>query len=255
MIKLDNISFSYHKTQILYSVSTEFAPGLLYGIIGPNGCGKTTLIRILAGLNYPSNGSVSLDDKTYNSFSKRDLAKSISLMPQIRRIPEMTVCDFVSCGRYPYLDFTKHMSESDNRAVETALRKTDTISFAHRKLSELSGGERQRVYLAMLLAQDTKYILLDEPSSFLDIANEFSLMELLTALKNEGKCVIAVMHELSLALKYCDKILVMENGRLAEVNTPENTLNVINRVFNIKCEKVKTESENFEYVCTPNNAL
>lgn len=255
MIKLDNISFSYHKTQILYSVSAEFTPGRLYGIIGPNGCGKTTLIRILAGLNSPSNGFVSLNGKTYNSYPKRGLAKSISLMPQIRTIPEMSVLNFVSCGRYPYLDLTKRMSDSDNTAVETALIKTNTLSFAHRKLSELSGGERQRAYLAMLLAQDTKYILLDEPSSFLDIENVFSLMELLSSLKNEGKCVIAVMHELSLALKYCDKILVMENGRLAELNTPENTLNMINRVFNINCERIETNSGTFEYVFSPNEVL
>lgn len=247
MIEIKDISFSYGKKAVINKINTEFEKGALYGIIGANGCGKTTLLRLICGLLKPTEGEILINGSPLSDYAPKELAHHISLMPQVRPIPDMTVYDFVSSGRFPYLGLSRRLTKTDFEIVKMALETTQTAEFKDRYLTSLSGGERQRVYLALLLSQNTDYMLLDEPSSFLDISNSISFHDKLTELKNDGKCIISVFHDISSALKYCDKILCLHNGSLEFSGSPEQTVKsgVIEKAFGVKCIPVSYENDTF----------
>ncbi len=251
MIELKNVSYGYNKNKILKGIDMQFERGKLYAIIGPNGCGKTTLVRLLANLNLPQNGEILLNSKPYSNHKRKELAKNIALLPQGRHTPQMQVYDIVASGRYPYLDISRRMTEADRKAVETAMLKTDTLQFANREALSLSGGELQRLYLAMLLAQDTPCVLLDEPTTYLDISCRFQVMEILRSMRNDGKCVITVLHDLELALKFADEVIVMSEGTVVSKATPEKLVKsgVIESVFGVECKTVLCDSGT-EYIFT-----
>ncbi len=235
MIKTENISFFYGKKQVLKDISLEFEKGKLYAVIGPNGSGKTTLLHLLARLHKPI-GTLTLDGENHDNIPRRDFAKRLALLPQERSIPDMTAFDLVSAGRYPYLDISRRLGEQDLVAVKKAMTATNTEQFANNSLKKLSGGERQRAYIAMLMAQATPYVLLDEPTSHLDISHAFEVMELLSKMRNDGKCVIAVLHDLSLALKYADEVIVLQNGDVRATGAPSDIVNggYIESVFGVR---------------------
>lgn len=245
MIELKSISFSYGEKPVIPNLSATFQPGTFYGIVGPNGCGKTTLIRLLCGLMKPAEGQIFLNGRPYDEFPRKELAKHLSLLPQSRSLPSVTVEDLVSRGRYPYLGLTRRMTDADRTAVEKALTDVGAESLVHREINTLSGGERQKVSLALLLAQDTPYVLLDEPTTYLDISHRFSLLEQMKSLKEQGKCVIAVLHDLSLALRYCDQVAVLEKGSLCAMDSPRELLkrDVLERVFSVRCVPVEGNGE------------
>ena len=249
MIDVKSISFSYGKKKVLNNINAQFNTGELTFIIGANGSGKSTLLSLIARLLFPDCGTLHIDEKSYTSFSSKDFAKKVSIMVQQRKIPDISVREFVSYGRYPYRSFSKGFSEKDERIVENALLKTGTKEFSKMPLSCLSGGERQRVYIAMLLAQDTPYILLDEPTTFLDIQHSIEIMELLRELKNDGKGIICVMHDISSALKYADRILILKDGNLlldcaADIAAQSVELKA---ALGITCKKVIVDGE-VEYI-------
>ena len=246
MIELNSISFSYGEKTVISNLSATFRPGTFYGIVGPNGCGKTTLIRLLCRLEKTTEGTILLNQIPYESFSRNQFAKQVSLLPQSRSLPSITVEDLVSRGRYPYLGLTRRMTNADRKAVQKALTDVGTDMLAPREINSLSGGERQRVCLAMLLAQDTPYVFLDEPTTYLDIAHRFSLLEQLKSLKEQGKCVVAVLHDLSLALRYCDQIAVLDGGSFCAFDSPENLLSsgVLEQVFGVRCFPVEADGKN-----------
>lgn len=252
MIELKNMNFSYGENPILQEVSLSFAPGKFYGILGPNGRGKTTLIRLLCGLLTPDGGEVLLDGRPKGAYAPREWAKKISLMPQFRSLPPVSGEELVLRGRYPYWGTFGRPCKADRDAVAAALKRAEAEYLAHRNVTELSGGERQKICLAMLLAQDTPYVLLDEPTAFLDPAHRFALSELLKDLRAEGKCVIAVLHDLSMALRDCDSVAVLENGRVRSFDTPEKTVadGILDEVFSLRCRAVPTE-EGTEYLFLP----
>ena len=241
MITVDNLSFQYGKKAALTKVNAVFETGKFYAVVGPNGCGKTTLIRLMAGLLPPSSGAVCLDGNGAETFSRIAYARKVAWMPQERTIPPVRVEEYITNARYPYLDLSRKLSAKDRIAVEEALKKTETEALRHCRMPELSGGERQRVYLAMLLAQDTPYVLLDEPITYLDVGHQFSIMQQLTAMRDAGKCVIAVLHDLSLALQYCDRVLVLHEGKVCGFDTPDKIANgeLISSVFGVQCKKVE----------------
>lgn len=238
MLEIKNLEFSHQKSKVINNLSADFEKGKLYCIIGPNGCGKTTLVKLISGLLPIHRGEIILDGKKRDEYSQKEFAKKISLLPQEKSIPEMAVEQLVFLGRYPYLGLLKSETKSDRKAVDLALKTAGVEMFKNRMLSTLSGGERQSVYLAMLLAQDTPFILLDEPSVFLDVSNELALMKLLKDLAKMGKCVIAVLHNIPLALAFGDEILVMEKGEIKVKSTPESIVNegVIKEVFGVEVD-------------------
>ncbi len=246
MISLQNISFSYRKKPLIQDLSASFEGGKLYGIIGPNGSGKTTLLHLICGLLSPKKGELSLVGQSYAAYRPKDLAKMIGLLPQTNTLPAISVYDFVSRGRYPHLGWSRVLTEADRKAVKNALERAHVSHLSARRADRLSGGELQRVCLALALAQETPYLCLDEPTAFLDIAHRFALLEELKTLKNEGKCVIAVLHDLSLALRYCDQILVLQEGDLKAFGCPQKVLSsgIIEEVFQVECHSLPSEGEN-----------
>lgn len=252
MIELKNLSFSYPDRPVLQDLSSAFAPGTLYGIVGPNGCGKTTLIRLLCGLLSPLKGSISLDGRPYEQFSLKERARQISLMPQFRTLPSVSGEELVLRGRYPHLGLSRRETAEDRQMVKEALQRAGATALAHRNVTRLSGGERQRICLAMLYAQNTPYVLLDEPTSFLDLSHRFALMEQMRGLCGEGKCVIAVLHDLSIALRCCDRVLVLDEGRIGSFASPAETVasGVLEKVFSLRCLPVSLEGKT-EYLFLP----
>lgn len=252
MIKAEKLSFSYGDKRVIDNLSAEFRPGELCSVIGVNGSGKTTLFKLLSRLLTPSGGCVTVDGKEASSYTPKNYAKTVSILPQYRPTPSISVYDLVAHGRFPYLGFSRRLSSKDICKIEDALNTTDTMRFKDKNIRELSGGERQRAYIAMLLAQDAKYFLLDEPAAHLDIAHCFEIMELLKRLCRQGKGIITVLHDLSLALKYSDRLLLMDGGTASVFDSPDSLAasGRLNEVFKISCECIAVDGRK-EYVFNP----
>lgn len=237
MIEAFGVSYSYDKKPVFSDLSFSFASGKFYGIIGPNGCGKTTLIRLLCGLASPESGHLKACGRDYGEYTARELARIVSLLPQSRTLPPVTVEELTLRGRYPHLGLTRRICDRDREIAAKAMAAAGVSELADRDVTTLSGGERQRACMALLLAQDTPCILLDEPTTYLDIAHRFALMEQLKGLAAEGRCVAAVLHDLSLALRYCDEILVLNDGGVQAFGAPEEIMasGCLERIFHVRC--------------------
>lgn len=221
-IEARDLVLTYDEIPVLKKLSVTFEKGRLYAVVGPNGCGKTTMLRTLCRLLSPSSGSILLDGVTdIDKISRKELARRISFLPQQRPVPDITVEELIRLGRYPYLRVSGAVSKDDRSVIERAMKLTETLEMRYRNLKTLSGGERQRAYIAMLLAQDTDIVLLDEPTTYLDPKSKYEVMQLLRSVKDEGKTVIAVLHDLPLALSCCDEAVLIRNGRCAAVGKPD----------------------------------
>lgn len=248
-----DLCVTLNHTEILRGVSGELRRGEVTGILGPNGCGKTTLLRVLCRLIKADSGSISLCGGTAETdiavLAPKALAQRVSFLPQQRAVPDITAKTLVSHGRYPYLGFSRTLSKEDRAVIQNALKTAGVSAFADRHLPTLSGGERQRVFLAMLLAQNTDVVLLDEPTTYLDAHHKFELMALLSTLKAQNKAVGIVLHELPLAFKFCDRLLLMENGQVMQSGTPEELLKtgLIEHLFGISLTPVMLDKQ-VEYI-------
>ena len=247
MIELKNVNFFYRNTHILKNISVSFEKNKIYGIIGPNGCGKTTLLETISGIKQYTSGKIIIDERDSQKYSNKLMAQKISYLQQTSSIPDMNVFDYISYGRYPHLDFWKNLSKYDIEIINKALEMTETKDFIKRNVQHLSGGERQRVNIAMLFSQNTSYILMDEPTTYLDISSRFLIMDILRKIINPQKCIITVMHEIELAFKYCDMIIVINNGEICCCDTPKNIIKnkYIEDIFNVKCVYVDSADEYF----------
>lgn len=236
MIALDGLSAGYGGMPCVRGVTLSLRPGVLTGIVGPNGCGKSTLLKTIAGLLSPLAGGMTLDGRDLARMAPRERARQIAFMPQSRSAPELTVAQLAAHGRYPHLGVRRRLTAQDREAVRKAMERAGAYAHRHALLTELSGGERQRAYLAMLLAQDAPYLLLDEPASSLDPGAQLELMALLRALAREGHAVAVVLHDLPLALSCCDELLAMRGGRLEARLAPDgaDTARILGEIFGVR---------------------
>lgn len=232
------LSVGYGDTEILHELDLAVPPGKVTVIVGANACGKSTLLRAMSRLLSPYRGQVLLDGKSIHRTPPRELARTLGLLPQSPIAPEgITVADLVSRGRHPHLSLFSRWTRKDDEAVDDALAATKTSDLAERPVDELSGGQRQRVWIAMALAQQTEILLLDEPTTFLDISHQVEVLDLLTDLNHSrGTTVVMVLHDLNLAARYADHLVAMADGRIHVSGTAENVLTEENvrRVFGLE---------------------
>jgi len=250
MIELKHVSAGYPGRDVLQSVSAAFRPGRVTVLLGPNGCGKSTLLRAACGLLPKTSGEILLDGVPLERLSPRQTAQKVAYLPQSRAVPNITARRMVLHGRFPYLSYPRRYRQSDYEAARNALEQTGALELADRSVAELSGGQRQKVYLAMALAQDTETILMDEPTTYLDIRHQMEVMELCRRLAQQGKAVVLVLHDLCLAMETADKILLMQDGVLKLAGTPEELYvsELLSEVMGINLQRVQTE-EGWRYFC------
>ncbi|CDJ78022.1 TPA: ABC transporter ATP-binding protein [Serratia marcescens] len=234
-----HLKLGYDNKIIADDLSVAIPDGTFTVIVGPNACGKSTLLRALCRLLKPSAGEVMLDGKNISSFATKALARELGLLPQTSIAPDsITVADLVSRGRYPHQSLLKQWTQADKQAVEAAMAATNVGQLADRSVDELSGGQRQRVWVAMALAQQTPLLLLDEPTTYLDIAHQIELLDLFRQLNREhGQTLIAVLHDLNHACRYADHIIAMRDGKIVAEGKPAEiiTAELVERVFGMPC--------------------
>ena len=233
----DDATIGYDKAVISESLTIGIPDRSFTAIIGPNGCGKSTLLRAFARVITPSAGQVLLDGASLRSLKAKDLARELGLLPQTSLAPDgIRVADLVARGRAPYHSLFHQWTGADEAAVRDALAATRLTELSGRLVDELSGGQRQRVWVAMLLAQQTPLMLLDEPTTFLDIAHQYELMELLRTLHDTGKTIVTVLHDLNQAARYASHVIVMKDGAIVSAGAPHEVITVacIEEVFGLR---------------------
>ena len=252
MIELNQVSGGYNGKPQLFDISMKIPDGEITTIIGPNGCGKSTLLRMICGLQKPYGGEIKIDEKSIDAFDAKELAKLVSFLPQSRNIPDIRVESLVLHGRFPYMGYPRRYRAEDREKAREALAWAGVLSLADRAVAELSGGERQKVYIAMLLAQGTRIVLMDEPTSYLDISQKFEVIRLAKQMKAEGKTVVLVLHDLDLALSCSDRVALMETGRLRDFGTPDQIFasGALEEVFGVRVQRIALE-QNTQYVFRP----
>ena len=233
-----DLTVGYDRRVISRELSVEIPDGSFTVIVGPNACGKSTLLRALSRLLAPSAGRVVLDGHSIASYRAKDLARVLGLLPQTSLAPDgITVADLVGRGRHPHQGFMRQWSRADEDAVAAAMAATGIVELSGRRVDELSGGQRQRVWVAMVLAQQTSLVLLDEPTTFLDIAHQIDLMELFTDLNHQGTTLVAVLHDLNQAARYGTHLIAMKDGAVVAQGAPAEivTAELVEEVFGLRC--------------------
>ncbi|EWC59542.1 ABC-type Fe3+-siderophore transport system, ATPase component [Actinokineospora spheciospongiae] len=241
-LRTDALRLAYDRREVVKGLTVAIPPGRVTMVVGPNACGKSTLLRGLARLLTPASGTVHLDDRELHTIPSRELATVLGILPQTPVAPEgITVADLVGRGRYPHQGWFRRWTAEDDAAVAEALAATDTLEVAGRPVEELSGGQRQRVWIAMALAQRTDLLLLDEPTTYLDITHQVEVLDLLTDLnRTQGTTVVVVLHDLNLACRYADHLIAMRAGEIVAQGSPTEvvTEEVIERVFGLRAHVV-----------------
>lgn len=239
MIIIENLFCAYNRKKIIQQLDCSINDGLTM-ILGRNGCGKSTFMKTLTGIHKEYSGDIFFDNQNLKNIKINDRAKLLSYLPQTRRIPNITVFQYVLHGRYPHLSKEHRYRENDYMIVNKVLENFGLWELKDKNLLYLSGGERQKVYIALAMVQDTSYIFLDEPSTFLDMHYQFELMKILRSTANSGKKIIMIAHDLQIALNYADKIMVLNEGKSAYFGDPDTAVDIgiIQEVFHLKVRKV-----------------
>lgn len=254
MLDCVNLSTGYGKRTISEQINLSVEEGELFALIGPNGCGKTTLLKTMVGLLPPIGGSVALNGSDLTTVPPRVLARQRAYLPQLREVPDISVEALVGHGRFPYLGFSRQMTAHDRSQLEIAMELTGVSQWRHQPISTLSGGQRQRVYLAMTVAQDTPLLLWDEPATYLDVNNRLELMDLARRLNAAGKTIVMTLHDLSDALTLSHRVCLMDRqGAIAAFGAPDEVYasGALDRVFGVQSERVTVRSGQISYVFTP----
>jgi iron complex transport system ATP-binding protein len=234
----EGVTLAYDRRVVSTDLSVAIPDGSFTVIIGPNGCGKSTLLRGLARLIKPKAGRIVLDGRPVEEYGGKEAARLVGLLPQTSLAPDgITVADLVGRGRYPHQGLIRQWSEADKEAVDRAMAATGVAELASRPVDELSGGQRQRVWVAMALAQETPILLLDEPTTYLDIAHQIDLLDLFARLHRQGSTMVAVLHDLNQATRYATHLVVMKEGRVVAEGAPRDvfTAELVEDVFGLPC--------------------
>lgn len=241
LVSARQITVGYGGEPVIRGLDLDIARGDFTVVVGPNGCGKSTLLKALCRVNQPTDGRVELGGADLHRMRGRAVAQRVSLLPQSATAPEgITVGELVTRGRHPHHSLLRQWSPDDDRAIAAALERTHLTDLADTPVATLSGGQRQRAWVAMVLAQDTEVILLDEPTTFLDIAHQYELLELFAGLNREGRTIVAVLHDLNQAARFASRLVVMHEGRIRGDGPPAQVLTseLVEGVFGLACDVV-----------------
>ena len=251
MIELKNLTAGYFGKPVVEDISLEFRPGEVLALIGPNGCGKSTLLKAALGLIPAMAGQVLYDGADLKTMKPKAVARQAALLSQSRNTPSIQALKMVLHGRFPHLGYPRQYTERDRGIARDAMKNTGTLEYAQRNLTALSGGQHQGVYLAMALAQDTKTVFMDEPTTYLDMNRQLGTMETARDLARQGKAVVLVLHDLSLALCGADRVAVLEGGGLRACGTPAAVFDsgVLDEVFGLCVHRMDTP-HGPRYYCT-----
>lgn len=235
----DQVTLAYEGNVVVEGLDIEIPDGQVTAIVGPNACGKSTLLRALARLLPPRQGTVLLDGQEIHRLPTKEVARRLGLLPQSPIAPDgILVGDLVARGRTPHQSLFRQWSRADEAAVRAALAATETLDLVDRSVDELSGGQRQRVWIAMALAQETDLLLLDEPTTFLDITHQIEVLDLVRGLNRDaGRTVVVVLHDLNLACRYAHHIVAMRDGRIVAKGAPADVVTAehVRSVFGLEC--------------------
>jgi iron complex transport system ATP-binding protein len=253
MLEIENLSFSYDRTkQVLKNVNIEIKKGEFVGIVGPNGCGKTTLVNILSHVLDLQKGKIKLDGEDLRKIPQNELAKLIAVVPQESMFEfEFTGLEIVLMGRLPYLARFQLEGEKDRKIAERAMKKTQCWQFRDKYIRNLSGGEKQRVIVARALTQEPEYLLLDEPTSHLDMNFQFEVLDLIAELNKTKKVtILSVFHDINLASKYCTRLLLMKEGRIIADGPPKAIINRKNmsKIYEFNIILKRHPKEGYKYI-------
>ncbi|MGB3340915.1 MAG: heme ABC transporter ATP-binding protein [bacterium] len=242
IIEIRNACFSYNTKEVLQDISFSLEQGEFLGIIGPNGAGKSTILRLICGILKPAKGSIMIFGETIERIERKQLAKKIAFVPQETHFAlNFSVEDIVMMGRYPYLRVFQRENKIDYEARDHALEYANVQPFGKRMINSLSSGERQRVVLARALAQEPTILILDEPTSHLDLHHQYAIMELLKKFNKEGMSIIVVNHDLNLASLYCERLILMHQGKVFKQGNPGELINerTLKEVYQIDVKVIK----------------
>ncbi len=235
------LTLAYDRRVIVDRLDVRIPDGSFTVIVGPNACGKSTLLRALSGLLTPRHGAVVLAGQAISAYRAKEVARRLGLLPQSAVAPEgISVADLVARGRYPHQKLLRQWTPEDEEQVARAMEATGVADLADRAVDELSGGQRQRVWMAMALAQQTGILLLDEPTTYLDIAHQIDLLDLCADLNEQGRTLVAVLHDLNHATRYATHLVAMKDGAVVAEGDPRDviTAELVERVYGMKCEVI-----------------
>jgi ABC-type cobalamin/Fe3+-siderophores transport system ATPase subunit len=236
-----DLTLAYDQRVVATGLNVEIPDGSFTVIVGPNACGKSTLLRALSGLLAPRSGAVVLDGAAISSYRAKEVARRLGLLAQSAIAPDgISVADLVARGRYPHQKLLRQWTPEDEEQVALAMEATGVTELADRAVDELSGGQRQRVWMAMALAQQTGILLLDEPTTYLDIAYQIDLLDLCADLNEEGRTLVAVLHDLNQATRYATHLIAMKAGEIVAQGEPSSiiTASLVEQVYGLKCEVI-----------------